>query len=334
MLVMPKFDYVAPADVKEASRLLAQGDGDAYLLAGGTDLLVSVKQWVIVPKLIIGVRKLEELKGIRHEEGKGLYVGPATRLYQLYDSPVVQSKYPLIAMAAGVVGGNLHQHMGTVGGNLCLDTRCWYYNQTEFWRESYGLCFKQGGDACYVARGGQVCVAAYQGDTAAAFATMGARLTISGPGSDRQVPLAELYSHDGKTPFMLQPGELISQVFVPEPAQPWKVFYKKYRQRGTIDFPLAAVAGALLLDGDGRHCLDARVALSGVDTHPVAADQAVEVLKGSDLTDELIEAAAAAAAKQAHPAKTTHGTPQHRKRMVSVLLKQGIREVLEQNTAQ
>lgn len=330
MLVMPKFDYAAPADVREASRLLAEADGTGFLLGGGTDLLVSVKQRVIVPKLVVSSRRLDELKGIRHLEGEGLYVGPATRLYQLYESPVVRRVYPLIALAAQVVGGNLHQHMGTVGGNLCLDTRCWYYNQTKFWRESYGLCFKQGGDACYVARGGQLCVAAYQGDTAAAFAAMQARLTIAGPRGDRQAPLTDLYSGDGKTPFTLRPGEIIAQVFVPEPTQPWKVFYKKYRQRGSIDFPLAAVAGALLFAADGRRCLDARVVLTGVHTQPVVADGAVAILKGRDLTEEIIQEAGAAAAKQAYPAKTTHDTPQHRKRMIAVLLQEGIREVLGQ----
>ncbi len=325
-MTMPAFDYVRPDSLEDACALLERHGPDAMILAGGTDLLVSLKQRVFTPRYVVDIKRLPELHRLDFNESKGLAVGASTKLWDLSQSEVVRLRYAAIAEAAHSVAAIAQQTMGTLGGNLCLDTRCWYFNQSEMWRGTLGPCLKMGGEACFVVKDATECYANYSGDTAPAFIVLGAEMRIAGPKGVRTAPVRELYTGDGKVPIGLEPGELVVDVLVPAPAPGTGSAYKKYRLRDSVDFPLAGVAVALRLE-QGR-CADVQVALTAVGCAPERSPKVEETLTGNPPTEEVIGMAAKAARSQARPLKTTVMPPPHRKRMVELIVRDAIQSAV------
>ena len=327
MLLLPNYMYHAARSLEDACEVLAENPGEAKLLAGGTDLLVSMKQGLSAPRYLVGLRKIESLRALRYDED-GLTLGALVTLQQLKTSAEVVKHFPMLGEAASKAGSWHHQNMGTVGGNACLDTRCRYYNQDAFWQDSYGRCYKLGGDICYVVRGKQECVAAYSGDVAPALLALGATVTVMGPEGERTFPLTSLYSNEGVRPFTLAPGDIITSFHLPPPDPGACGFYEKYRRRGTIDFPLAGIA-VLLVRPNGRStCTQARIAVTGMGPMPFLAEEASALLEQELLTQETIDAAGRALWKAAHPTKTTIAEPSHRKRMVRILFERRLRALV------
>lgn len=324
MLLLPTFRYHAVRSVKEACTLLQENPAEAKLMAGGTDLLVSMKQGLFTPRHLVGLRRVAELRRLTYD-ASGLRIGAFVTLQELKTSALVGERYPMLQEAASKAGSWHHQNMGTVGGNACLDTRCCYYNQDAFWRQSYGPCFKQDGEICYVVHGKQECVAAFSGDVAPALLALGAKVAVEGPGGVRQFPLADLYTNDGKRPLALAPAEIVTSFQVPPPELGACGFYEKFRRRGTIDFPLAGIAVSLLRAGGNGRCRSARIALTGLEARPFLVDEAARILENESLTPESISAAGQALWKAAHPTKTTIAEPGHRKRMVRILFERRLR---------
>ncbi|MDY7037256.1 MAG: FAD binding domain-containing protein, partial [Thermodesulfobacteriota bacterium] len=244
MIRLHKLDYTAPTTVNEACSILDKHGVDARVLAGGTDLLPACKLRNTRPALLVSLNKIQGLKGIRVHDGGGLKIGAMTSLYEVrHDSSIIKH-HGALAQAASCVGAMQHQHMGTLGGNLCLNTRCIYYNQSDTWRKSREVCFKMGGDVCHVVPKGRKCYAVFSGDTAPALIALDARVILMNGSGERIMPAGELYTGDGMEPNALKHNEILSEIRLPPPVGRQSSLYLKYRQREAIDLPQPLRAGS------------------------------------------------------------------------------------------
>jgi 4-hydroxybenzoyl-CoA reductase subunit beta len=237
-------------------------------------------------------------------------------LTQVSQHPAIAGAYPALAYAAGVVSTAQLRNMGTFGGNLCVDTRCNYYNQTHHWREAIGFCMKKDGDICLVAPGSARCWAVSSSDTAPVMVALGASVRLIGPQGQRVIPVGALYRDDGITYLAKQPDEILAEIRLP-PAEGLGMAYWKLRRRGAFDFPILGVAVVVRLAEDGT-CTQARIVLGAVESFPVEAERAAALLIGQKLTRDVIEAAAQAAARPARPLDNTDMSLSYRTKMVPV----------------
>ncbi|MFQ5691627.1 MAG: FAD binding domain-containing protein, partial [Nitrospinota bacterium] len=305
--------------------ILARHGPKAMLMAGGTDVLIQLQQEVKAPEHVVLLNRVRGLEEVRTAEDGGLVLGAGVRLADVERSPVIQERYPVLAQAASHVASPLIRQTATLGGNLCLDNKCWYYDQTAHWKESHHLCFKADGDVCHVVRGGEVCYAISNSDTAPALIALGARVRIVGPGGEREIPLPELYTGVGETPIALGPGEILTEVAVPPPRPSTGSCYQRLATRGAIDFAFACAAAVVSLNADGETCAEARVVLNSVSMKPVDAVKASALLVGKRPAEDLFEAAAKEAAREARPFSDIEKLAGYRGKMARVL----VRRVLE-----
>jgi 4-hydroxybenzoyl-CoA reductase subunit beta len=317
---LPKFEHLQPDSLEEALDLLSQYGEDAKVIAGGTDLLVMMKHRLLTPKYLLN------LKGIGldfiEESQEGLRIGALTRLTTLIKSPLVQQRFPVLVQAASYVAAPPVRNMATLGGNLCLNTRCFFYNQSQFWRQARPLCFKTGGEMCHAVKGGDHCYSAYQGDLAPVLIALEARVKLASKNGERVIPLLDLYTGQGEEPIAVKPDEILTEVEIPAPTATWGGDYQKLRYRGAMDFPL--VGAAAVLHGNGGSCVKAKVVLTAVASAPVVVEEANKLLEGSKLDEEVIAEAAEAAYKVAHPVDNIGSTPLYRRKMVRVMTKRAI----------
>jgi 4-hydroxybenzoyl-CoA reductase subunit beta len=300
MIRLPWFDYRAPHSVAEAARILAGEGPNAMLLAGGTDLLPNMKRRQQTPATLVALRGVRELKTITN--GSGLTIGAGVTLSEVADSQTVREKYTGLTQAAALVATPHLRNMATLGGNLCLDTRCSYYDQSEEWRKAINYCYKKDGDVCWVATASKRCVAVSSTDTAPALIAIGARVKLVSAAGEREVALEDLYNNDGMEYLARKPDEIVTEVKLP--AAGWKSTYWKLRRRGSFDFPILGVASAVRLAPDGT-VEEARIALGAVASRPFLVPKASELLVGKKLTDDVIAAAAAAVGSRAKPMDNT-----------------------------
>jgi 4-hydroxybenzoyl-CoA reductase subunit beta len=293
-------------------------------MAGGTDLLVNIKQRVSTPKYVIAIRRVPGLDGVARDDDGWLTIGSAVELRRIEHDPLIAPAYPALAYAARLISVPQVRAIGTIGGNVCLDVRCNYYNQSYEWRRGIGFCTKRGSEICRVAPGGDRCWAVASADTVPVLIALRAEATIVGPSGSRRVPVEGLYQDDGLVPMALQPGEIVSHIRIPPPG-PYRCAYQKFRIRHSFDFPLVGVAVAAAVRDDAVE--DARIVLTAVASYPERATGAEAALKGNALTEESISAAGQAVFRQAKPMDNTAGTIFHRKRMARVLLERALREV-------
>lgn len=320
---LPQFDFLEPRTLREASRALAGDPAGSVLLAGGTDLVVSVKQRVILPRQIINLKSVPKLAYLTRGPD-GLRIGPLTTLDELASSALVRERYPALGDAAHKAGSYAHQVMGTVGGNLCQGNRCRYFNQSTSWRDARTPCYKAGGQMCWVVQKPEECHATYCGDLAPVLIALDARMTVMGPTGRRTVPLEDLYTHDGNRPLSLGPGEIVERVLVPPPSG--HALYLKVRLRDTIDFPIISLAASVRRARDGS-VAGARVVFSGVGTGPVRAREAERALTGASLTDEVIGSVSRQVVKEITPLRTSLTSPAYKRRLSGTLLAQALETV-------
>ena len=322
------FEYHAPATLAEACALLEDRGAEAKVLAGGTDLLVSLKQEVFRPRHVVDVRSLPELRGATPLPDGGLRLGAALTLAEVIASPEVQAGYPLLAEAAAAVAAPTHQAMGTLGGNILLDTRCWFYNQSRAQRAALGgECYKLEGTACFVAKGVQDCYAAYSGDTAAALLVLEASVRVADRDGGRSVPLADLYTGDGRAPFALRTGEILEAVLLPPPEGEFHCAYRKFRLRQALDYPLAGLAVGIRFRPGSTACEEARLAFTAVDTAPRRVPEAEALFAGGEIDEAMTERAGAAVMKAARPVRNMLSTPQYRRTMLGHLCRDALQAI-------
>ena len=301
MMRLPWFDYQQPRSVEEAARILAAEGPNAMLIAGGTDLLPNMKRRQQVPRTLVSLRKVEGLHKVAN--GSGMRLGAGLTLSQVAAHPLLRERYAGLTQAAAQVATSHLRNMGTLGGNLCLDTRCNYYNQSYEWRKAIDFCLKKDGDICWVATASKRCVAASSTDCAPALMAIGASVTLISAGGAREVELAALYRNDGIDYIARRPDEILTEVKLAD-AVGWKSAYWKLRRRGAFDFPVLGVAVAAKLAGDGT-VEEARIALGAVASRPFLVEKAGQFLMGKKLSDEVIEEAAAMVASRAKPLDNT-----------------------------
>ena len=321
---LPAFRLLRPESLVETIGLLAQHGDQLKVVAGGTDLLPSMKQKLFTPPYVLDLRGVSALRGIRAESDGSVGIGALTTLSDVEYSPVLRRDYPVLVQAARTVASPVLRNMGTIGGNICLDTRCLWYNQSLLWRKSCGFCLKKDGDLCHVAPGGKFCCAALSGDTPPALLCLGAEVEIAGPSGVRLVPLSEFYVNDGIVRTQLATGEIVTRVVLPASARGWRGSYQKLRVRGSIDYPLAGVAVALKLN-NGR-VADVRMAITAVNPAPHIVKDIDAKMVGAEIGVELADAVGEIAARTAKPLTTSALTPEYRREMVKVFAKRALLE--------
>ena len=319
---LPTFQLLRPKTLDEAIGLLAKHANEVKVIAGGTDLLPSMKQKLFTPPFVLDLRGVSELRGIYATPRGGLTIGALTSLAAIEHSPLVRREYPVLYHATKTVASPVLRNMGTLGGNICLDTRCLWYNQSLLWRKSCGFCIKKDGDLCHVAPGGKTCWAAFSGDTPPALMCLGAEIEIAGPDGLRRVPMTDFYVNDGIAHLSLSPSEIVARIYLPESSKGWRGSYQKLRVRGSIDYPLAGVAVALKMRG-GR-VEDARLAITGVNPAPHLVKDADAQLIGAAIGEELAEKIGELASRTAKPLTTSALTPEYRREMVKVFAKRAL----------
>jgi len=315
MIRLPAFEYLAPRTVEDAVKYLGDRGADAMLVAGGTDLFPNMKRGQFEPKVLVGLRGIRELTGVSGDPRRGVIIGAGTTLSAVAAHTDVARRYPALATAAGLVSSPQLRNAGTLGGNVCVDTRCNYYNQSYEWRKAVGFCMKKDGDICLVAPGSDRCWAVSSSDTAPALWALGATARLVGPAGERTVPMSALYRDDGIEYLAKRPDEILTELALP-PADGWGSIYLKLRRRGSFDFPVLGVAVALRRERDIVR--EARVVLGAVASTPREAPGAAAALVGQPLTSDTITRAAEAAAGPAKPLDNTDFTHPYRKRLVRV----------------
>ncbi len=321
-MALPAFQLLHPRTAAEAVDLLAKHAADTQVVAGGTDLIPSLRQQLFAPRYLVDIRGIAELRGIRALEG-GLEIGALTTLTAIERSPEIAKNYPVLREAARTIASPVLRNMGTLGGNICLDTRCLWYNQSLAWRKSCGFCIKKDGDLCHVAPGGRKCWAAFSADTPPALLCLEAEIEIASVRGVRRVPLAEFYNNDGVDRMKLAKDELLTRVLLPARTGGWRGTYRKLRIRGSIDYPLAGVAVALQRNGT---ITDARVAITGVNPAPllVWADVWDRLPSAGPTFESFAAQVAELAARTAKPLTTSALTPEYRREMVRVFTRRAL----------
>ena len=322
MIRLPPFTYLVPRTLCDAARAMAEHGSDAMLVAGGTDLYPNMKRRQFEPKVLVGLRAIRELQGVRGGARDGLTIGAATTLSAVAAHHEIAARYPALATAAGLVSSPQLRNMGTLGGNVCVDTRCNYYNQSYEWRKAIGFCMKKDGDICLVAPASPRCWAVSSSDTAPVLWSLGARVRLVGAAGERTVPIEALYRDDGIQYLAKQPGEILADVLLP-PADRWRSVYLKLRRRGSFDFPVLGVAVAARMDGPVVS--EARIVLGAVASTPRPASSAAAALAGERLTPELIARVADLAAGLSKPLDNTDFTHPYRKKMTRVFVARALR---------
>jgi len=319
-LSLPQFKLLRPRTLDDARSLLAKHH-NVRIVAGGTDLIPSMRQKLFEPQYVLDIRNIAELKGIR-QQGSGVEIGALTSLTTIEHSDVLRRRYPVLTEAAATVASPLLRNMGTIGGNICLDTRCLWYNQSLTWRKGCGFCIKKDGDLCHVAPGGSKCWAAFSGDTPPALLCLNAEIEIANADGLKRMPLRDFYTNDGVAYRNLLPDELVTRVFLPESSADYRGVYRKLRVRGSIDYPLAGIA--VVMKRSNGHIADARVAVTAVNPAPLLVKGASELLAGKVVDEALAEAVGNLAAKTAKPLTTSALTPEYRREMIRVFTKRAV----------
>jgi 4-hydroxybenzoyl-CoA reductase subunit beta len=319
---LPEFRLLRPQKLDEAVSWLASQGDQTRLIAGGTDLLPSMKQKLFAPAYVLDLRSIKELRGIREETDGGVGIGALTPLSEIEHSPLIRREFPVLFEAVRTVASPVLRNMGTLGGNICLDTRCLWYNQSLTWRKSCGFCLKKDGDLCHVAPASKTCWAAFSGDTPPALLCLGADVEIVGANGARRVPLSEFYVNDGIVRLHLAANEIVSRVYLPASSRGWRGSYQKLRVRGSIDYPLAGVAVTLKMRS-GR-VEDARMAITAVNPAPHLVKDVDAQMIGSEVDEVLAEKIGEQAARTAKPLTTSALTPEYRREMVRVFAKRAL----------
>jgi 4-hydroxybenzoyl-CoA reductase subunit beta len=322
-LSLPAFQLLRPRSIEDAVGYLAKHSGGIQIVAGGTDLLPSMKQRLFAPKYLLDIRGIEELQGVHSIPGYGTEIGVLVTLTAIEDSEFLRRSYPVLHEAVATIASPILRNMGTIGGNVCLDTRCLWYNQSLTWRKSCGFCIKKDGDLCHVAPGGKKCWAAFSADSPAALLCLEAEIEIAGPAGLRRMPLAEFYTSIGDARMKLASNEMLTRVLLPERMAGYRGVYQKLRLRGSIDYPLAGVAAALKKNAQGL-IEDARVAITGVNPAPLLVHEARHALVGKPFNEHAAAVVGELGARVAKPLTTSALTPEYRREMIRVYTRRAV----------
>ncbi len=323
---LPHFEYFEPETLKSAVNLILKNK-ESKFLAGGTDLMPKFKKGVIRPEVLINIKEITGINSIK-EEKNYLKIGALVTLGEIEDSPLINQVFPSIVEAAHSVATQQLRNTATLGGNLCQDTRCLYFDNSYLFGQSiWEKCFKRGGNVCHLVKKGKKCLAVYSGDVAPVLLALNAKVQVVGSSGKRLISLSEIYSGKGDNAFTLLPEELIAEIHVPKPKPSSYGTYVKFRERGSIDFPIVGIAAYLTINKDTIK--DANIWLTSVGSAPVEAVEAESVLKGANISTDLIEKSANQAYQQIAPVPNHGYSAWYIKEMVKVFVKRALIKVME-----
>lgn len=319
-MILPKFHYHQPATVEEAVAIAKDCSGDFDYIAGGTDVLPNYKNRLNNRNHVISLSQIKTLFEILETK-----IGAMTTLVELEKSALLQKNFPVLPQTAKLIATPLIRESATVGGNILLDTRCWFFNQSHLWRQSKGFCLKADGDVCLVVPQKETCYATYSGDLAPVFMVLDANFELVGPEGKRSVHSSQFFTHDGITRNVKLPEEILTHITIPKSSQGLKAAYKKLRIRDNMDYPVMGTAVALQLNEKTIEIL--RVAVTGTGTTPFLYDEITSQFIGDQLTEELIQQISREIMEQIKPYRNVHFSPQYRKAMVGVYLQRLLTEL-------
>ena len=324
---LPPFKYAAPRTV---GRAVSAQTASGKFLSGGTDLFVALKEKIATADILVDLNCISRLKGIkRDQQTKEIRVGAMTTLTQLEENPLIQKHFPVLSRSVSLISTFQLRNMGTLGGNLCLDTRCTYYNQPSFLKKRWEPCLKIGGKTCHVVKGKKTCHAVYSGDMAGILIALGAKVQITGTEGLKEINLKRFFTGSGIKPHILKYNEILTEARFPPLPEGAALSYRKLRLRDTIDFPLLGVALFIQMEDRGGRCRDVRLVVSAVGPAPLVVKEAPSLLRGKRITPKLIEAVSRAACKMVHPVDNTASSPRYRKEMIPLYIKDAFDEALE-----
>lgn len=322
---LPKFEYRVPREIAEAVKIMAGAGPEGQFVAGGTDLYPNMKRRQQTPRTVISVMRVPELNQITGNGKSGIRIGASVTLTDIIEDPVINRDYPVIASAARTISTPILRNMGTIGGNLLLDTRCNYYDQNFEWRKGINFCLKKDGDVCWVAPGSSKCWAVQSSDLVPVMVAIGAKFRLASTLGERMIDAAGFYNDDGIDYLKKRPDELLVDIHLP-PLNGWRASYQKLRRRGAFDFPVLGVAAWIQVDGASAGATpaqsvsalsikNARIVLGGIAPSPIQVEEAAAALVGHPLDDDRIRAAAEAAYTRARPLDNTDFVMNWRKQM-------------------
>jgi 4-hydroxybenzoyl-CoA reductase subunit beta len=318
MMRLPKFEYRVPRTIAEAVKIVGDVGPTAQFVAGGTDLYPNMKRRQQMPRTVISVMRMPELNQITGDGKSGVRIGASVTLTDIVEHPLINRDYPVVAYAARTISTPILRNMGTIGGNLLLDTRCNYYDQNYEWRKGINFCLKKDGDVCWVAPGSSKCWAVQSSDLVPVMVAIGAKFRLASTLGERMIDAAGFYNDDGIDYLKKRPDELLVDIHLP-PINGWRASYQKLRRRGAFDFPVLGVAAYVQLE-DGqtngnRTVRDAKIVLGGIAPAPMQIAEAGAALIGHAFDDNHIQAAAEAAYIKARPLDNTDFVMNWRKQM-------------------
>jgi 4-hydroxybenzoyl-CoA reductase subunit beta len=325
MMRLPKFVYRVPKTVSDAVTMIGDAGASAMFVAGGTDLYPNMKRRQQTPKTVISVTRLRELHEIRGDASTGVIIGSSVSLTQICEHAVINRDYGFVADAARLISTPILRNMGTIGGNLLLDTRCNYYDQNYEWRKGINFCMKKDGEICWVAPSSPKCWAVQSSDLAPLMVAIGAKVKLVSASGERILDAASLYNNDGIEYLHKRPDELLTEIHLPA-RNGLRVIYKKLRRRGAFDFPVLGVAAALDMADDGT-VLSAKLILGGVAPAPIEVSEAQQALIGGHLDVDTIKAAAEACYLKARPLDNTDFVMGWRKQMARPFVQRALEEL-------
>ncbi|HWT01436.1 MAG TPA: xanthine dehydrogenase family protein subunit M [Pyrinomonadaceae bacterium] len=325
MMRLPKFSYLVPREISDAVRMMGDAGPEGQFVAGGTDLYPNMKRRQQTPRTVISVARLKELRRVEGDGAGGLRIGAGVSLTELCEHTVVNRDYPFLAQAARTISTPILRNMGTIGGNLLLDTRCNYYDQNYEWRKGINFCMKKDGEVCWVAPGSSKCWAVQSADLVPLMVAVGAKVKLASTLGERVVDAAGLYNNDGIAYLHKRPDELLTEIQLP-PVNGWRATYKKLRRRGAFDFPVLGVAARLDVGGDGA-VTRAKLVLGGIAPAPIEVREAEAALVGGPLDEERMQAAAEACYLKARPLDNTDFVMNWRKQMARPYVLRALQEL-------
>ena len=328
MMRLPKFSYHVPREISDAVKMMGDAGPEGQFVAGGTDLYPNMKRRQQTPKTVISVTRLKELNQITGDGAAGLRIGAGVSLTEVCEHGIVNRDYPFLAQAARTISTPILRNMGTIGGNLLLDTRCNYYDQNYEWRKGINFCMKKDGEVCWVAPGSPKCWAVQSADLVPLMVAVGAKVKLVSTLGERVVDAAGLYNNDGIAYLHKRPDELLTEIQLPA-VNGWRATYKKLRRRGAFDFPVLGVAARLDVGGDGA-VTRAKLVLGGIAPAPIEVREAEAALVGGPLDEERMRAAAEACYLKARPLDNTDFVTNWRKQMARPYVLRALQELKEQ----
>ncbi len=326
---LPPIDYFRPKSLQEALAVVAQDEERVVLMGGGTASIVSLKQRLLRRDIIVDIGQLEELCFIEENDGY-LKVGSATTLQMLLQSEILRQKAPLLINAASRVASAQVRNVATIGGNLCLDTRCCFYNRSEGWRAHLRSCFKLQGEVCNAAKGAKKCQAIFSSDLPPSLVALGAEVVIASNGNKRTIPLQDLYSGKGESPLVLNPKDIVSQIRVPLMDARTCSSYLKLANLKAIEFPSMSVATFLRFRQNTELLADVRIVLGAISSAPKRITKAERLLADEGLSHKTLREAADIAHEETKPIGNTVMPAAYRRRMVRVFVTRAILEACDE----